>query len=213
MSLNVLSLSLFFPKTKGKSDVRQSIMEYVRSFITGIEEVRGADISLKKRIIEVESDDFAIFFDSAQLFNVSFLFDKEKTSEIISPIMNRIFDRLGERDWKGAMSEIRFLNYGFYKVEKKGEPLTNLVRNEILKEFSEQDAVFVPIRLHIRGRKRASGDVQDVIIKSLEKTVKIDVIIENTYKERFPPNIAAMALKDSKDLLNRVLTKLLGYKQ
>lgn len=171
MSLDALVLSFFLPRTRGKSDVRQSILEYVRTFIGGFEAVRNLDVTMKKRSIEVESGEFAIYFESTDVFDISFAFDKEKTGQTINSIMNSLFDRLSKPDWKGVMSEIDFQSYGSYKIERKGEPFAKLIKNTTLEELSEENWVFAPIRLDLLARKSPNRE-QEVHIESGRKTVK-----------------------------------------
>ena len=197
------------PKTKGKSNVRQSILDYIKSFISSIEEVHDFKITMKKRSIEIEHEDFIIFFDSQGIFKMGFGTDKENTIETLGSILSEVCRRLNEKDWKEEKEKIELSSYLNYKIEGKYDLLVKLIRNDTLRVLSKTEN-FLPRRVDV-----SSDDKEKSLGISITKRKKESIIVTYLlyrYKEAFPLNIAEKVIKDLKEMQDRVFMHLAGEK-
>jgi hypothetical protein len=205
-------LGFDLPKTTGKSDVRQSILDYIKTFISNIDVIRDFDVTIKKREISVASENFGVFFDSTRTFKMGFATEEEKALETINDIMNQISEKLNGLNKKNAKSQI-FLAYTLaYELDKKIKPFSRLVRKEALEELSQTGMNFVPIKMNLFARTEEKANKirgSQITINARGKTRVLEIDLANAYRDQFPIDITKKAFRVSTELLNRIL-KILG---
>ena len=208
MVLESFTLVLWLPKTRKKTDVRRSILNYVKSFISDIDIIRDLHVTMSKRDIEIIDEKFTFYFDSANVFKMGFMTEEENAIESINIVMNEIFKKLNEMNREKAKSQISLFHSLEYAT--KNDLFSKLINKEPLEELSPAGMKFVPTNVQVsnKGKER-----QRFLITARKEDILLDVQIFREYEDRFPDDITLKAIKDSKELLSRILTTLVGDEQ
>jgi hypothetical protein len=193
--------------------VSESILDQAKAFISDIESFKNLEIKMRKRDIEIRTNDFVFFLDSTGGFKMGFIMEKEDSLAILNTAMEQVFQRLDELKWKRARSPIA-VTYGLeYLVGKEYDPFSKLVGKEILKELfrDEEDIRVANIRLSAKWKKNGEKRPIHIVVTARKKGSTIENFSYNTYRGQLPyNNMAKKAFVDSKSLMDRVVEQLTG---
>lgn len=209
----IFYLGFFLPKTRGKSDVRQSILDYIKTFISNIDAVRNLDVTIKKRVVWVENKDFSIFFDARRSFKMGYATSDEKHLVTLNNIMNQVCEKLNQMDKEKAKSEIVLISTLSSELRGRDryKTISRLVKEEALQELSQEAMNFAPIQVRVSTKRenwRKSGRMARFNLTVEEKKTLLNVDLLNRYKRQFPIDITGKAIRDSKELLDKILKTL-----
>ena len=201
-------LALVLPETRGKSDLRQSILDYLKTFITNIDAVRKLEVTVKKRTIQVYSNVFGIYFDSTREFKMGFATDKEDAVQTINSILNEITKKLNEMENKKAKSEITLVCMLGYPLKKKATwtSFSKLLDEETLSGLKYKRLSFIPtqVAFETKMKKGRAKHARFRIFREEEENI-LELVLVKEYKDRFPVDIAKSASGDVKEFLNELL--------
>lgn len=204
-------LALVLPETRGKSDLRQSILDYLKTFITNIDAVRKLEVTIKKRTIQVDAEVFGIYFDSTREFKMGFVTEKEDTIQTINSILNEITKKLNEMENKKAKSEITLVCLLGYPLKKKATrtSFSKLLDEETLSGLKYKRLSFIPtqVAFETKMKKERAKHARFRIFRREEENI-LELVLAKEYKDRFPVDIAKSASRDAKEFLNELLSVL-----
>jgi len=222
-ALGFKSFALIFllSKTKGKSKVRQSILDYIKSFISNIDSVRDFEITMKKRSIDIGDKRFSIHFDSQKTFKMGFITFDEKILGTINTILNEISSKLNEFNEEKAKSEMILAFTLEYEIEERSKPFSKIINKKTLKRLSQSRILFEPVDIEIMGVEEGKEKVFRFRISTEEaphghaeeEKALLEISQVDILRDQFPVNITMKALADSKKFLNKVMTVLVGEKR
>ncbi len=207
-------LVFVLPKTAGRSEMRQSILDYIKTFVTNIDAVRQLEVTIRKRDLDISCEDFTIYFSSTRMFKMGFMTEKEKALKTINSIMNEVFEKLNDREDRKAKSEIGVISMVSRKMNKKSMRalISRLVNKETLKGLKYQGVSFKPTRMRLMAEKKANkGERKRAAILSIagsEEGNVLELDLFHIYKDRFPADMVSESIKDSKKLFEEVLATL-----
>jgi hypothetical protein len=196
------------PKTRSDTRTRQSILDFIRSFLSSIDAVRELKVTMKKRMIDIEHENYELFFDSEGEFTMGIGMEKEENLGILNTIMNDICGRLNAKNWKEEKSKIRVYSFLQYKTEAKFDIFSKLVRNEALKALSEPTQVFEPRRIIVSSKNKDSPVSISITVKKKENIVETSLV--DMYKDEFPLDVIVKTYERLKEWQNRVSVKLIS---
>lgn len=210
------SLAFLLPETAGRGEVRQSILDYIKTFVTSIDAVRKLEVRIRKRDISIQGEDFGFFFVSTKEFKMGFVTEQEKVPETINSIMNEVIKKLNAMENRKAKSEIRFACLLAQALNKKSvrASFSRLINKEALKDLKYSGMSFMPARLNFVTKKKAKKGLRARFrIIAAKKENTLELVLSNVYTDRFPVDIVDDSVRDTKEFSERILATLTRGKQ
>lgn len=200
---------LMLPKTRSDTGTRQSILDFIRSFLSSIDAMRELKVTMKKRKIDVDDESYGLFFDSEGEFTMGVGMEKEEHLRILNSIMNDICGRLNAKNWKEEKSKIRVYSFLEYDTETKLDIFSKLVKNDALKALSDESKqVFKPRRIIVSSTNKDASISVSIMVGKKENIVEVSSV--DIYKDEFPLDVILKTYERLKEWQNRVSVKLIS---
>jgi hypothetical protein len=198
-------------QTKKNNVVRQSIFDYVKSFIGSIEIVQKSKVVMKKTTANIEQDDFLVYFESKGIFNLGCSFQKDSAIAPVNTIINEIGKKLNEKDWK-EKSPINVLSICNSMADSKHDFFSPFIRKDTWVDLFGENKTYKPRRIEIWQPPNGDSTRRGLNIISRKKGNIIQCVLSNVYKDNFPMDVVSNAISDLQKTQETIIVKLTSEK-
>lgn len=198
------AIGFVLTKTTGSRKDRQKLLDYLKTFISNVDELHDCEISIKKRDIKAICPQFKMSASSSKQFAFGVLLKEDKYFETANEIMNNISEKLNEIEMKKAKSKIILVYSVTYSFDKKFNPLSKLINKEVFEAVSQKGLKIFPQTLKIVGDIEKEKD-EDILLL-IEFELKHDGnFVEFSLVQSFANSFPLDSVNSSRNYLNELL--------
>jgi hypothetical protein len=205
------ALAFGFLQTKKNKVIRQSMFDYIKSFIGSIEIAQKIKVFDKKTKVFIEQDDFVVWFDSKEFFNLGCTFDKDSAIAPANALINEICKKLNEKDWK-EKSKVNVLSSYRSMIDSKHDFFSPFIRKDTWINLFGENKTYKPRRIEIWQPPDEDDMRRGVNIISRKKGNMIECILSNVYTGNLPMDVVSNFISDLQKTQETILVKLTSEK-
>ena len=188
---------------------RQSMFDYIKSSIGGIELVQKSKVTTKKTTLSVERKGFSLWIESRPEFILGCIFHKESDTLLASQLMNEVCKRLNETDWKEKSMINMFCMVDFI-IDKKYDLFPSFIRKDTWENLFKKEEHYKPRRIEIWQPPNGDRLRWALTIATGKKSNMLEFIQLNVFKDAFPIDAVSKTMLEIQDKKKTFLTKLIG---
>jgi hypothetical protein len=203
------ALVFAFLQTEKNNAIRQSMFDYVKSFIGSTEIAQKSKVVMKKTMVSVQQDDFFVWSSIKKFFNLGCSFGKDSAIAPVNTIINEICEKLNKKDWK-EKSKIHIFSSYSSMTDTKHDFFSPFIRNDTWINLFGENKIYKPRRIEIWQPPDGDSMRRGVNIISRKKGNIIECIQSNAYKDNLPMDIVLNFISDLQKTQETILTKLIS---